>query len=815
MISLNQKKCPAIVTFFIFESIPIKIKPMLKNFFVVTLRNLRKNPLYSAINISGLAIGIVCSILILLWVADETSYDDFHSNKDQLYQVWVHADYDNKRNTWRSVPLPLYEALKTESANIKNTAVLGWGSNHLLTVGDKILTREGYWASEEFLDMFQFDLIKGDRSLVLDDPSSIVISQSVANALFGDEDPINKIVKIDNASELKVTGVLAEIPSNSSFQFEFLLPWKHRRQINDWVIDNEDNWGNYSFQVFVELDDKNNASAVDTKIKDLLARNGQTDMHRELMIYPMERWRLYSTFENGKEKGGINDFVQLFSIIAIFILIIACINFMNLATARSERRAKEVGIRKSVGSSKRELVLQFLGESLIIAMIAFIIAILAAQLLLPFYNNLVDKKLFIDYLSPTFWLLSILFIVVTGLISGSYPAFFLSSFRPVTVLKGKVKLGKNASLPRKILVGFQFFVAIFLMIGMTVILQQINLVKGRSLGYDQNGLITIENNEDLNKHYDAIKLELINSGAAVAMTRSNSPITNIYSNNFLGWPGKPEDQRVIFTTVATEYDYTKTMGIKVIEGRDFSEEFKSDSTAILVNKAAMELMQLENPIGTSLDLWGEKRTLIGIIDDVLMGSLYREVKPMFLIMDRDWTSALTVRLPEKGDLQENLNKVGEVFKKYNPAYPFEYSFVDVEFQKKFVNIRMRSKLASLFALLAMLITGLGLFGLAAYTAEQRTKEIGIRKVLGASISSLITLVSKDFSKLVVIAFLISSPVAWWLLTIYLERYPIRVDIPWWIFPAAGLVALVFALLIVTNQAIRVARANPVKSLKDD
>ncbi len=788
---------------------------MLKNFFVVTFRNLRKNPLYSAINISGLSIGIVCSILILLWVSDETSYDDFHRNKDRLFQVWVHADFDDKRNSWRAVPLPTYEAMKTANANITNSVVVGWKSNHLLTVGDKILTKEGHWVSEEFLDMFQFSLIEGDRSQVLDDPSSIVITKSTAEALFGNEDPLNKIIKVDNASELKVTGILDDIPSNSSLQFEFLLPWKHRRQINEWVKNNEDNWGNYSFQVFVELDDAKNMSAVDAEIKDMLTKNGQEDMHRELMIYPMERWRLFSTFENGKEKGGINDFVQLFSIIAIFILLIACINFMNLATARSERRAKEVGIRKSVGSSKRELIFQFLGESMIIAILAYLIAILVAQLLLPFYNDLVDKKLEIDYLSPAFWVISILFICVIGLVSGSYPAFYLSAFRPVTVLKGKIKLGKNASLPRKILVGFQFFVAIFLMIGMTVIIQQINLVKGRSLGYDQNGLITIENSEDLDKNYDAIKLELLNTGAAEAVTRSNSPITNIYSNNFLGWPGKPEDQKVIFTTVATEYDYTKTMGIKVIEGRDFSEDFKSDTSAIIVNKAAIDIMGLENPIGASLDLWGEKRNLIGIIDDVLMGSLYREVKPMFLIIDRDWTSALTVRLPEKGDVQQNLDKVGAIFKKYNPAYPFEFTFVDVEFQKKFVDIKMRSKLASIFALLAMLITGLGLFGLAAYTAEQRTKEIGIRKVLGASVSSLITLVSKDFSKLVIIAFLVSSPVAWWLLSMYLERYPIRVDIPWWIFPVAGFTALTFALLIVTNQAIRVAKANPVKSLKDD
>lgn len=788
---------------------------MLRNFFLVTIRNLMKNPLYSAINITGLAIGIICSILILLWVADETSFDTFHPKADRLYQVWVHAEFDNDISSWTSVPLPTHEAMKSAHVNILDAAVVDWGGNHLLTVGEKAITKRGHWVSEEFLDMFQFPLLQGDNSQVLDDPSSIVITESTAKALFGDEDPINKVIKVDNSSELKVSGILKDIPNNSSFQFDYLLTWKHRAQINEWVRDNQDNWGNYSFQIFIELNDAANKNVVEDAVRNMLVEKGQTDIPREFMIYPLSRWRLFSNFENGKEKGGINDFVQLFSIIAAFILIIACINFMNLATARSERRAKEVGIRKSVGSSKRELIFQFLGESMIISLLAYFIAVLCAQLVLPFYNDLVDKKLFIDYTSGDFWLYSFILIGFTGLIAGSYPAFYLSGFKPVIVLKGKVKFGKSASTPRKVLVTIQFGIAILLMVGTTVIIQQIQLVKGRELGYDQERLISIGNTDEIDKNYDVLKLELINSGAARAVTRSNSPITHIYSNNFLGWPGKPEEHKVIFTTIATEYDYTKTMGIKVLEGRDFSEDFKTDTSAIIVNKAAIEVMGLEDPIGTELDLWGKKRKLIGIVDDVLMGSPYRQVKPMLMIIDRDWTSAVTVRLAQGGELSNSLKRVEEIFKKYNPAYPFEYKFVDVEFEKKFEDINRRSKLATIFAVLAMVITGLGLFGLAAYTAEQRTKEIGIRKVLGASITSLVTLISKDFSKLVVIAFVLSTPLAWWLLNKYLERYPIRVDIIWWIFPLTGFIALVFALVIVSNQAIRAARANPVNSLKDD
>lgn len=788
---------------------------MLRNFFLVTLRNLLKNTLYSTINIAGLSVGIVCSILILLWVSDELSFDSFIPKADRLYQVWVHAAFNGEINSWRSVPLPTYEAMKTADVNIKNSSVADWGGDHLLTVGEKRLVKEGYFVSEEFLEMFEFSLIRGDASNVLNDPSSIVITQSTATALFGNEDPINKVIRVDDASDLKVTGILKDIPKNSSFQFDYLMTWKHREQVNEWVVENKDNWGNYSFQVFVELNSAANKDAVENVVRDMLARNEQTDVPREFMLHPLLRWRLHSSFENGKESGGMSDYVRLFTIIAVFILVIACINFMNLATARSERRAKEVGIRKSVGSSRGELMMQFIGESMTITFIAFAIAVLAAQLLLPLYNNLVEKELFIDYTSGKFWLYSAALILFTGFVSGSYPAFYLSSFRPVVVLKGKVKVGKSASTPRKVLVTLQFGVSIVLIIGTLVIIKQIELVKSRALGYDQENLITVKNTDELAKNYKVLKLELIQSGAAQAVTRSNSPVTSIYSNNFVGWPGKPEDLKVIFTTITTEYDYTKTMGIKVLEGRDFSEDFKNDTAAIIINKAGLRLMNLDDPIGVELDLWGRKRRLIGIVDDVLMGSPYREVKPMFMILNPEWISAITVRLNNTGDLSAGLNRVKAIFEKYNPAYPFEYTFVDEEYQKKFTTINMTSKLASLFATLAIVITGLGLFGLASYTAEQRIKEIGIRKVLGATVASLVTLMSKDFSKLVIIAFTVSSPIAWWLLNQYLERYPVRVGIVWWIFPLTGFIALVFALIIIINQALRAARANPVNALRNE
>ena len=788
---------------------------MFKNYFLVTIRNLFRNGFYSFINIAGLSIGITCSILILLWVADETSYDKFHPKADRLYQVWVKAYFDGKISSWTSVPLPTYEAFKTADSNIERMLVTDWGGQHLLTVGENRLLKDGYWASEEFLEMFEFPLLNGQASQVMNDPRSIVITQSTAKALFGDEDPINQVIKVDNEHELKVTGVLKDIPTNSSFQFDFLMPWKFREQTNKWVRDNTTNWGNYSFQVFVELNDPTNQAAVENTVRLMLQEHGETETKPEYFLYPLQRWRLHSNFENGIETGGMNDYVQMFTIIAIFIIVIACINFMNLATARSERRAREVGIRKSVGSRKHELIMQFIGESTFISFIAFALAVLMAQLLMPFYNDLVQKKLFIDYTSADFWIFSVSMILLTGIISGSYPAFYLSSFQPVKVLKGKPTIGKGASAPRKVLVTLQFGFSILLIIGTIVIYQQIQLVKGRQLGYDQENLMAINYTNEVSKNYRPIKLELLESGVVEAVTKSNSSITDINSNNFLGWPGKPEDLRVIFTTIATEYDYTKTMGIKILEGRDFSEDFKTDTASILINKAALQLMNLKDPIGTELDLWGGKRKLIGVVDDVLMGSPYQPVKPMFVILDPEWIDAVTVRLKKTNDLQGSINKVKTIFEKYAPAYPFEYKFADQEFQKKFTTINLTSQLASLFATLTIIITGLGLFGLASFTAEQRTKEIGIRKVLGASVPSLVQLMSKDFSRLVIISFVISAPMAWWMLTKYLERYPVRTPIAWWVFPLTGLIALVFALAIVSTLAWRAAHANPVNSLRNE
>ncbi|MCK5368156.1 MAG: ABC transporter permease, partial [Cyclobacteriaceae bacterium] len=485
---------------------------MIRNHIITALRNFTKNKFFTFINISGLSIGIACSILILLWVSDELSFDKFHPKADRLYQVRVKTNFANKIHTWDALPLPTYTALKTEDSNIKNTAIADRGGEHLLTVGEKKLMMNGISTSEDFLNMFEFPLINGNASNILDDPSSIVITEATAKALFGEENAMDKTIRVDERGDLKVAGVLKDIPKNSSFDFDFILPWKYKRQNDPGRFENENRWRGYYFPVYVELNDPTRETDVENNIKNLLSDNGMGDIKPELFLHPLSRWRLYSRFENGIEKGGLSDYVQLFSLIAIFIIIIACINFINLSTARSERRAKEVGIRKTVGSNRLNLVMQFITESMIISFIAYLIAVFIAQLVLPFYNGMVEKELFIDYQSWIFWAFSIAIIFVAGFISGSYPAFYLSSFKPIKVLKGKVQVGRNANLPRKVLVTLQFGFSILLIIGTVVIYEQIQLVKNRHLGYDQANLISVELNDELSQNYQVIKNELLQTG---------------------------------------------------------------------------------------------------------------------------------------------------------------------------------------------------------------------------------------------------------------------------------------------------------------
>ncbi len=789
---------------------------MLRNYFKIAFRSLIKKPAYSFINIGGLAIGLASSILILLWVADEYSYDRFHKNYHSIYMLYQNQQWAQGIGTNESMPYPLKEAIMNKSSQVKSIVMTNWGEGNMLQVGEKRLNKLGLNATEDFFNVFSFNMTMGDPATALVNPNSIVLTQSTAKAFFGDEDPINKLIRIDNNQELKVTGVIDDVRGRpTEFKFDYVLPFAYYENTQPWVRNSKDNWDNNSFKMYVLLQPGATEAEVNHSIKDLIKENNEKAPTAKLFLHPMSKWRLYSNFENGKISGGMIDYVQLFTAIAVLVLIIACINFMNLATARSESRAREVGIRKSVGSRRKELIWQFLGESLLVTAIAFLLAVVLVELALPAYNQLVNKSIDVDYSNPIVWGVALTLILVLGIFSGSYPAFYLSSFQPVKVLKGKIKLGKGASIPRQVLVTLQFGFSIFLIIGTLIIYQQIMHVKNREMGYDRENLIQIWTNNELEDNFQTVREGLIQTGAVKSVCKSNSPITAIFSSNEVKWAGMPTESRVAFTTIATEYDYAETMGINILEGRDFSRDFKSDSSAVVINQAAVDLMGMKDPIGQKIISNDQELTIIGVMPNIVMALPEQPVDAMMVIFSPYWSSTVTVRLNQTTDMTGALQKVEQVFKKHNPNYPFEYRFVDADFEKKFSTINLISKLAGIFASLAIIITCLGLLGLAAFTAEQRTKEVGIRKVLGATVTSIVLLISKDFSKLVLFAFLISAPLGWWFLSNFLERYPYRVEISWWVLLSAGGLAFVLALLIVSTQALRAAMSNPVNSLRSE
>jgi predicted permease len=787
---------------------------MLRNYIKIAFRSLLKNQTYSIINIGGLAIGLASSILIFLWVADEYSYDTFQVNYNNIYKLYQTQEWNGHIGTGNSMPYKLKETLPQKSSKIKSVVMTNWGEGNLLQVGENRLNKYGISASEDFFKMFSYEMIEGNPATALDEPTKIVISESTAKSFFKDGNALNQTIKVDNSNELKVSGIIKDVPEQSFLEFDYVLPFSYYEKTNSWIRFAKESWDNNSYQMYVLLQDGTPKEEVDQSITSILKDNNPKAATAKLFLHPMEKWRLHSNFEEGKNTGGQIVYVRSFTAIAIFVLIIACINFMNLATARSESRAREVGIRKSIGSRRKELIFQFLGESLTITTIAFVFAIVLVELALPGYNTLVRKTIAINYSNPLIWTSAIAIILVIGILAGSYPSFYLSSFEAAKVLKGKINVGKGASMPRQVLVVLQFGFSIFLIAGTVVVYQQIQYVKNRDMGYDRENLIQIWTNGELEQNFSTIRQELVNTGAVESVCKSNSPVTAIFSNNEVKWPGMATDQRVAFSTITTEYDYTKTMGIKMIEGRDFSREF-NDSISVIVNEAAVKMMGMENPIGKKIETNGAQHEIIGVVPDIVMDSPYKPVEPMTLFFNPGWSSTVTVRLTKTQDLPSSLAKVEAVFKKINPNYPFQYRFTDVDFQKKFTDINLISRLAGIFAGLAIVITCLGLFGLAAFTAEQRTKEVGIRKVMGASVSSLVLLISKDFSRLVIIAFAIAAPFAWWFLNSFLDRYDYRISVAWWVLAGVGLFALLLALLIVSTQALKAALANPTKSLRSE
>jgi ABC-type antimicrobial peptide transport system permease subunit len=794
---------------------------MIKNYLKVAWRNLVKNKVYSFINILGLATGMAVVMLIGLWIHDELSANKHHKNYSSLYQVMMNQTFDGHRGTQVAIPYPLGEELKTKFPDLKGVAMCDWGGDHSLIYKEKKISKNGHFIGEDAMAMFTFKVLKGDKN-ALHDPYSIVLTDETAGILFGTEDPIGKVLKLDNATNLKVTAVVEKQPRNSTLTFDYLIPWQLQEIIYSYIkLNHKPNWGNNSWQAFVQLNDNAQPAAVNAKIKNVVIshftdENTLKSIKPEVFIHPMSKWRLYSDFENGVNTGGFIRYVRMFGILGAIVLLIACINFMNLSTARSEKRAKEVGVRKAIGSARKQLISQFLSESMLIAALAFVIAILIVAVALPFFNRLTEKDMSLRLASPLFWIIMVVFTAFTGLLAGSYPAFYLSSFNPVRVLKGNLKTGKSGSLPRKILVVLQFASAVVLMIGTIIVYQQIQHGKDRPIGFNNKGLISVNWSDDIQKHYDAVRQELLSTGAVLSICKSNSPPSEIFSNNNgWEWPKSlPVEKSVVFSTIATDYDYTKTLGIKMVSGRDFSRDF-ADSNAVILNQAAVKRMGLKDPVGTLLK-WNDKNmVVVGVIPDIQMQSPFRPISPLTIVFNGDWVNFVDIRINPAMPASKAISLIKPIFDRYNPAFPFEYKFADEQYAKKFNYEELVGNLAAIIAVLIVFISCLGLFGLASFTAEQRVKEIGVRKVLGASVLNLWRLLSIDFVVLVLIACAIGIPVAWYAMHRWLKQYEYKIDISVSVFLVVVVLSIIITLLTVSYQAIRAASANPVKNLRSE
>ncbi|MCF0073341.1 ABC transporter permease [Dyadobacter sp. CY261] len=799
---------------------------MLNNYLKIAFRNLIKNKGYSAINIGGLAVGMAVAMIIGLWVYDEFAFDRYHRNYDRIAKVVERGVFEGKTfdgGEYTSYPLGQY-LREHHKEDFEYVIQSSWTDEHILAYKDNRFTKTGAYLSGEAPHMFTLQMLRGTRD-GLNERNSIMIAESVAKALFGNENPMDKIVKLDNQLDVKVTGVYEDLPYNTEFRdLTFVAPWDLYVATQNWVQEARDKeqWNNNSWQLLAQIRSNSTFEGVTERIKNIKMQHTPEARFLKPQNYllPMSKWHLYGTWDDRGQPDGRIRYVWLFAIIGVFVLLLASINFMNLSTARSEKRAKEVGIRKAIGSLRGQLINQFFSESFMVVFLAFIFAILIVMLALPSFNEMADKRIAFPWNNGYFWVAGFTFCLLTGLLSGSYPALYLSSFQPVKVLKGTFNAGRFAAIPRKVLVVLQFTVSVTLIIGTAIVYKQIQHAKNRPVGYDRAGLITVEiNTPELRSQYNRLRGALLETGAVLEMSTSSSPSTFVGSNNGgFSWPGKDPNLHENFGTIAVTHDFGKTMGWQFIAGRDFSRQFSTDSSAMVINESALKYMGFSKPseIIDQTVKWGETpHKVVGVIRDMVMGSPFSLVRPTLFMVNYGWANFINVKLKPGLPLRESLAKVGAVFREVSPGSPFDYKFTDEQYALKFAAEERIATLSSVFAVLAILISCLGLFGLASFTAEQRTKEIGVRKVLGASVSNLWALLSREFVVLVIISFLISTPFAWYFLNGWLEKYEYRTEIPWWIFAAAGLGALAITLATVSYQAVRAALLDPVKSLKSE
>jgi putative ABC transport system permease protein len=794
---------------------------MFKNYFKTAWRSLMKNKVSSFINISGLAVGMAVVMLIGLWMWSELSFNKNFSNYDRIAQVMQNQTFNGEVQTWNSEPLPLAAVLRNNYGdNFKHVILSDWTAEHMLSVGEKRIKVSGNYMEPGVTDMLSLHVLKGTRD-GLSDMNSIMLSASVAKTYFGDADPINKVMRLEDKSDVKITGVYEDIPVNSSFgDLGFIAPWQLNVKNRD--LENvlgKDQWGASWFQVFVQVADNADLDKVSKKIKE--AKKNSVDKeasinHPEIFLHPMSKWHLYADFKNGVNVGGRITYVWLFGTIGMFVLLLACINFMNLSTARSEKRAREVGVRKAIGSLRDQLIYQFFTESILVAIFSFAISIVLLLLVLPFFNSIADKQITVPYNNVVFWMAGILFTIITGLIAGTYPALYLSSFQAVKVLKGTFRAGRFAAMPRKVLLVLQFTVSIVLIVGTLVVFRQVEFAKDRPVGYSRNNLLTF-GSQEIHNHFEAFRNELIQTGKIAEAAESETNLTNTFvTNSGFTWRGKSPGMQEEFVTLGITPEFGKTINWQIKEGRDFSRDFATDSTGIIVNETAVKYLGFQHPVGEILQ-WGknEQVHIIGVVKDMITQNPYEPVKQSFFYLRKGYLGSVNVRVAPTASMTDALNIIQTLFKKYNPQQPFEYRFVDEDYAKNF-NTEVRvGKLAIFFAILAIFISCLGVFGMASFTAEQRTKEIGVRKVLGATVLNVWQLLSKDFVWLVIIAFIISVPLSYYFMYNWLQNYTYRITLAWWIFAATGIGALLITLATVSFQSIKAAIANPVKSLRTE
>lgn len=787
---------------------------MVRNFILVTFRNFRRHKYFTAINLAGLALGLSCSIFIYLWVTDELNYDGFHANGDRLYRVLKRDFFAQGRvEVYPQAPGILVDALKAEIPEIEMGSQMSWEFNDLISVGTQSHKESGRFVQPDFLRMFSYPLLRVDAATALEKPTSIVISETLAEKYFPREDPIGKSILVNRKEEYQVMAVFKDIPRNSSVRFDYLLHWDVFLAHNEWAKD----WENNAPRAFVLLRDPAQRQAVDEKIKDFVHKrvsDPKTDIS-ELFLQPYTESYLYSHFTNGQQDGGRIDYVRSFSLVAIVVLLIACINFMNLATAQSLRRAKEIGIRKATGAARPWLVAQFLGEALLFSVLGLALALVLVELALPTFRLITDKQITVPYGDPSFIGVLAGITLLTGLLSGTYPALFLSSFDTVNILKGTLKFGAGPVFLRKGMVVFQFSLTILLIFCTLVVYRQLEFIKKKNLGFDKENLVVINFEGDQKARMDVLVNESSRLPGIKSVTVSTTPpLASGNSTTSVEWPGKPNDLQMAFTQMAVGYDYLETLGIELKEGRDFSRDFPSDSAAYVVNEETVRKMNLENPLGQVITFWSRPGPIIGIVKDYHISSFHEAIEPVILHLHPQWSNLMIVRT-EAGQTTEALDGLRQVISQASPFFPFDYRFVDDTFGELYRGETTIGTLANYFSAMAIVISCLGLLGLIVFTSEQRTKEIGVRKVLGASIGSIYGLLSRDFLILVAIAFVLATPLAWMLMSDWLAGFAYRTSIDVYVFLGAGIAAFGIAVLTITYQVFKAALENPVKALRQE